>query len=534
MNAEVKTTDDVDQVAGSRAIAAFEILLIFLLFFIHGAWPVPEVNEAHYLSKARHYWDPQWCADDFFCDAADAHQVFYWTFGWLALWLPLPTVAWVGRLLTWTLLAWSWRRLSVAIVPARFSSVLSAGLFITLLHRGHLAGEWVIGGVEAKGFAFVFGLLGLEAIVRDRWNRAWLWFGAASAFHVLVGGWLVVAGAFAWLVMRLSATDRPSRFSLWSLVAGGLLSLLGLIPAALLMRGVDPSVAAEAARIYVFERLPHHLVPQKMPWNFLLRFAAMLVAWIFVNWKEVSDARERRLAAVVNGALAIAAIGLLISFAATVWPDQLAGVLRYYWFRTSDVMLPLGLGLLLMAFVVRRLEQSRGGVWLTLAMIAVSWHLIAVMRERDPHPAPPADKKMLNWQDWREMCQWVSANSPPDAVFLTPRMASTFRWYANRAEVVSWKDIPQDAAGIVEWWRRMKNVHRPLSNAPPIVWRRSLSLVPPAELVRLGNEYGAKFLITEAQPPLPFELVSPPNTSYAVYRLPESWEVAKPPAEESP
>ena len=59
--------------ASYRLIAA-EIALIFALFFIHGAAPVPEVNEPHYLAKAKHYWNPDWCSRDFFLQSADAHQ----------------------------------------------------------------------------------------------------------------------------------------------------------------------------------------------------------------------------------------------------------------------------------------------------------------------------------------------------------------------------------------------------------------------------------------------------------------------------
>ena len=54
------------------------------------------------------------------------------------------------RLQTWLLLARTWRRLSSALLPYKLYSVLSASLFVTLLERAHLAGEWVVGGVEAK------------------------------------------------------------------------------------------------------------------------------------------------------------------------------------------------------------------------------------------------------------------------------------------------------------------------------------------------------------------------------------------------
>ena len=33
-----------------------------------------------------------------------------------------------------------------------------------------------------------------------QWSRVWLLLGAASAFHVLVGGWAVVAALVAWCI----------------------------------------------------------------------------------------------------------------------------------------------------------------------------------------------------------------------------------------------------------------------------------------------------------------------------------------------
>ncbi len=101
-----------------------EIALIFAVFFVQGAWPVPDVNEPYYLGKAIHYWNPDWVQGDFFLDSADAHGVFYFAFGWLGLLVSPPVMAWVGRVLTWGLLAWSWQRLSWAVVPRRGMAVL--------------------------------------------------------------------------------------------------------------------------------------------------------------------------------------------------------------------------------------------------------------------------------------------------------------------------------------------------------------------------------------------------------------------------
>ena len=145
--------------------AILETLLIFVVFSLHGAWPVPDVNEPYYLSKAKHYWDPAWCKPDLFLRTPDAHETFYVGFGWVTRYFSLDATAWVGRLLTWALLAWAWRRLSWAVVPVNWLAVLSAALFITLNENAHMADEWVVGGVEAKGFAYVLVLLGFERVV---------------------------------------------------------------------------------------------------------------------------------------------------------------------------------------------------------------------------------------------------------------------------------------------------------------------------------------------------------------------------------
>ncbi|MDP6717644.1 MAG: hypothetical protein QGF59_03275, partial [Pirellulaceae bacterium] len=136
---------------GHRQAAIEVFLLVGLMFLIAGGIP-PGVNEAHYLAKAKHYWLPSWCPSDLFLQSVDAHLIFYWTIGWLTLFLPLWAVAWIGRFVTWFLLAWSWRRLSERIVPGNWWALLTLGLYACFLSCGHLAGEWVFGGVEAKGF----------------------------------------------------------------------------------------------------------------------------------------------------------------------------------------------------------------------------------------------------------------------------------------------------------------------------------------------------------------------------------------------
>ena len=88
-----------------------EWLLVTSIFLLFAAQIPPEVNEPNYLAKARHYWDPDWCPNDFFLNSADAHAPFYFAFGWPLLYFSMNDFAWIGRILASGLLALSsvWR-----------------------------------------------------------------------------------------------------------------------------------------------------------------------------------------------------------------------------------------------------------------------------------------------------------------------------------------------------------------------------------------------------------------------------------------
>ena len=171
---------------------------------------------------------------------------------------------------------------------------------------------------------------------------------------------------------------------------------------------------------------------------------------------------------------------------------------------------------------------------LVAAVVVAGAYLGETIWYRDTHPWPPADAAIENLAAWREMCQWAASETPNDAVFLTPRLAQTFRWYAGRAEVVSRKDIPQDAAGIVEWWRRMERIYRTDAGTPDARWRRSLAELGAKQLQKLGLEFGADYVLTTAEPPLPLERVGPRNPSYAIYRLSDDKPLYQPESSEWP
>lgn len=543
--------------------AVFEVVWIFLIFFLFAGSPPPDVGESHYLTKARHYWDPAWCAGDLFLESKDAHWTFYWTFGWVTKLCSLTATAWIGRAVTWALLAWSWRRLSWAVVPRPLYSLLSAGVMLLLLRHFHMAGEWIVGGVEAKGLAYVLVFLALEAIVRNRWRGALLLAGGAGAFHVLVGGWTVVAIGLAWLA---AVGERPKLLSLFPAAMGGLvLALPGLVPAIALNWGVPKETVQEAARIYVFERLSHHLVFHRFGVWHQARFALLLAMWLPLAWSARRDRGVWRLELVVLGAVIVGLIGVLIDQGtvmmshygeATIREYQLgaAPLLRYYWLRMSDSLVPMGTALAAVWWVAR-LQTARPQLasWLLMAAIlAASANVAEVCYRRSwqrlpgaiLQPKPTMDSASASWwevrapdmerangataaewyADWRAACEWIDENTPPDARFITPRAQQTFKWYAGRAEIVNWKDVPQDAEGLVAWKENLDILY------PRDRKHRAEGLAAESDenLAMLGRYYGAQFIVidrTRSRRPIGlmrvYPLVREDNPSFEVYRVPE-------------
>lgn len=447
-----------------------EILAITAIFAAAGAWPVPDVNEAVYLTKAKHAGDPTWIAGDFFLETPDAHSIFYVVLGPLAARLPLETTAWLGRIAGWLALAVGFRHLaSATVTDASWSTrrrtwamLIAAAIFSLALRQTHAAGEWVIGGCEAKVFAWALVFGGLGELVRGRFAQAWCFCGVATAFHPIVGGWTMLAAVAArWTLPWPTATT--SRNLRWALFAVGcLFAATGVVPAFLMNAGVDSATRQLAARIYVVERLPHHLLIQTFAAGFVGRHVlAACVWWLLTRVVASNDARQR-LTAFTLAALGISLAGVALSLTAT-WTGPVAyELLRFYWFRLADVAVPLALASFAAAAiaddtVLRRLVPLAPRLVQGAATLLVMANL-AVQSNHWPLAgctvAPRADSK-VDAVAWADICAWVRDNTPPDACFLTPRGAATLGWRTGRREVVSWKNSPQDAASLVAWRKRI-------------------------------------------------------------------------------
>jgi hypothetical protein len=522
-----------------------ELLAILAVFAAAGAWPVPDVNETAYLTKARHYADPAWCQGDFFLETPDAHGVFYLLMGPIAAAVSLEQAAWIGRWLGWLMLACGFRWATMPLLAGAWPKILAAALFSLALRHTTAAGEWVIGGCESKVFAWALVLAAVGEIGRGRFAWAWLALGAATALHPIVGGWGLVALVMSWcggfLTSRsngdsgdLPAVPKNVPLAGIALVAGGLLlAAAGVVPALGLSDGADPAMRAAAAKVHVVERLSHHLLMRTFADGMVARHLLAILLWWFVRLRRPAASPSEQAARTqvdrfILASLVISLAGVAISLLEPFAANVSYSLLRFYWFRLADVLVPFGLATAAAAVLM---NDSAIGV-LFPARPAVTRSLVAVLlcldlAHESRHWPLPGRTGLMARSDtkvdaaaWRNICEWVAANTPADACFLTPRGAASFTWWTGRREVVGWKNSPQDARSLVEWRQRFVDCFSRDGSFANM--ERSTAALGPERLRRAAERYGATHAIIPLDVPgvdtLPFARLHA-NRGYAVYRL---------------
>jgi len=552
-----------------RIVAIGETLVLFALICLLAAEQVPGVNESHYLPKAKHLFDRSFCPGDLFFESHDSHGLAAGVAGALAIWLPLPAVAWIGRILSWLCLAWAWQKLRVAIGIHWILGALSLGSWYFAIDYGNWAGEWAIGGFEGKSLAYPCVIVALAELFRDRWARVWVWLGLAVAWHPLAGGWAGLSFGIAWLCMP-GLLQRARSEAIWLALATAI-GLVGVIPAGLGLNSPNQVGNLVASQIHVYKRLAHHQCPSLFAADrhiaggvsLGLLIAATILAGRTLRKKSREELRQDPVAWLLTlGWISVlfSAIGLLIdrvfSLPNPVFASQL---LRFYWFRWSDIAVPLAWTLTFWKLTeagFQFTEISRGaiapssesklssgkdaGSWAKLAaagqVIAGILLLFLTVRHTQVNFSrqyPPADEIMMSapmtraidtdrYIDWLAVCDWARKNSPPNSLWFTPEHQQTFKWYAGRAEVVCWKDVPQDNASVRKWYERLVLCRQPRNvKDERTEWTSE-------QIIELSRQYAFRWVLvdrgTQVNALHNLELMYPiktQNKSFAIFRIVE-------------
>ena len=317
-------------------------------------------------------------------------------------------------------------------------------------------------------FAHAFMLIGIASLLKGRYRLTALFAGLVVLFHVQIGVIFAMALTpfFAFKIIQFSAKHTaqmaalfliPASWPFWHLIE-------------MMRRGVTGSAFSID---YINFRIPHH---------FELISAAAAV-WIALHLLSQVGAYEwcRR-----TGKPEFRMLGILCLISLVLGIFSVAHFIDYYWLkettvlkfqfpRVSSFITVLGTLSLLLVFqtwvsrVVRK-EATRFTVLVIPALLVlpalwssrhrileamVNGHHGIIVRTYDDQDSP-----------WVDICHWVRAHGPVDAVYITPPGNSGFTYLSDRSDIAEFKIAPDGGQYLVDWFTRMRDLGRQFAEWP--------------------------------------------------------------------
>lgn len=517
-------------------VTAFLSLRLLLHYNMGGGgW-----NEIDVLPLAKQYVDPSWIPGDWYLNQPPGYrQLFQALFGRLTVTWGFLATSLIGRLLCYGLVAsglvFLGRKLSLSLS----SLLLAVGLFVYAAPtQGAIAGEWLVGGLEAKAIAYslVLFAIGLMLEGRDR-SMAFL-LGLSTSFHVLVGSWAFLV-AVGWLILRRRNCFWDVRYLASILLIYLAASAFAIEPVLKQLFTSTPTASVPPSYMYVFLRLPHHLNPLswephhwRKPLLYLLILvfsACMLQRQHKQQSEELSEQYTTSIGLVEFTLLTLVPflLGLII-----VPFDSQGKLLQYYPFRLGDIMLPLNTCLLFACALEHHFTGKRQRVFSVVCIVLVSLactiQAVSFQKQLLALSDFPSVEQEVDPQ-WKDMCAWVRLHTPQDAVVISsPAKLDNFSWLAERPTIAKFKLLPQTSAKILDWYKRLEDLSGDIYPWPRVPTtkdqrkeiRKKLITgydhLTTAQVEGLMVKYQAEYFVTHVEHQLALPLVYR-NSLYSLY-----------------
>jgi hypothetical protein len=333
------------------------------------------------------------------------------------------------------------------------------GLDLSYLHNG-VAQQYLL-GLEFQTNVFgVLLLLSIYLFLRRRYIWAVLLVGLAAIVHpayLFSSALLTIAycSILLWENLRTSDVEnRSSPRAIWQSsrkpVLLGTIAFVLVLPVIIYnqtaLAATSPEIYSQAMHLLVFERIPHHSLPQV--WfgpSANLQIGIILVGMFL--------ARKSRLGAIMlvmfSGALLFTIIQMLTGSLA------LAAIAPW---RVSVLLVPLGTAIILAAaasLVVDLLHLDQG--WLRIVVIGGVLLLIGFLAykgyKQQQFYGTSANRKRVN-----AMMDYVRDTKQPGELYMIPpRQAdlNNFRIYSGAPTFITWKSHPYKDTDILEWYQRV-------------------------------------------------------------------------------
>ena len=489
-------------------------------------------NEADVLVAALHARDPSFIPGDWYLDLPVPYRNLYNVVaGSLAKTIGMLPAAVVGRLVG---IACVSAALAALFLRLRVHPALVTPLLVLYQrYRSVVAEEWIVGSFETKTFAYAAVLGALLLAHRRRWVAAAGLTGLAVSCHVLVGTYAAGTLVLALLWSRRdpvadAPTDghRASRTPagwLLPLVVGLVAATPGLVSIARMFEaasGVDRRAAGE---IYVLLRVPHHTYPPHWDTPGSILRGGLSLGVLLAGLRFGRTATTRFVARYALASSVFAAVGLLVLASGRV------DLLKVYWFRFPDAMWPLGATLVAGALVTERVPGPRGRARVVaVAASCLVWATLVPAFARDARAlatstrAEPVYLRTMP-SGVRAALLWVRDHAPADATVLVDPFLSRTHLATERAQVVSFKCVPQTDREILAWAARLSNLAgvADLRTDGGAALRRLAAeayRLPAATVARAARDFGARYYVAAADHALPYP-VAFEGGGFRVYAL---------------
>ena len=499
------------------------LLMMLLLVFDLLLEGVGQNNESQILAEIKHFWNPGWLEQDWFLSIENPYRyAFNVSFGWLSLFLSLPAVSIVSRLIAYSFLAVIFQKIAKKI---NLSMYWLIPILFLIIHRAQSlgAGEWVFGGIESKVIAYIFIFFGLIAFIDNKWGLLAVFIGLACSFHVLVGGYAVLSFIPALLILRKRFIIDKNKILLY-LVLFVLCASVGFYT---IVHNVLNSISVDneaASQLYLM-RSAHHLLPPVWDWPFTGIKIGLCVLFLLYIVKKTEKKEWHYLGIFALSSLWLFVFGLIVFFIGA------ESILKYYLFRFPDTIVPIVTVLLFFAYLDNRIQwlkktrilnQRNIGYFLSIGvLIFTSLSFIDTIRESVKYNL--AINEIGIEKEYIDIMHWVRNNTPQESKFLDFPMNEGFYLIAQRPVFVKYKHVPQGEKMIEEWYQRIKacnggNELQGVSFKVGEELRNNYYNLRYEDIKNLSDTYNLDYYIGPADSDIAFEKKYS-NTKYGVFKL---------------
>tara|TARA_Y100001972_G_scaffold35280_1_gene43665 strand:- start:8621 stop:10135 length:1515 start_codon:yes stop_codon:yes gene_type:complete len=424
--------------------------LIFAILCINHFIPLPDANEEMYFGLALQYVEPGWVPDSFsFSESPGTRLLFQWPIGMALKVLSFEWVAIIGRIICYAIFS--------MLLAGIFSSFQLTNLSVFFLlqvifnrNQAFFAGEWIFQDFETKTIAYIFILLSLKSVIREKWRASVLWTVPAVYFHVLVGGWYFIA---LFIFLNLKRLPLKTVIGYGSIFTILVLPYLFYLSSQVLIDQRDVINGVNLDWVYTYYRNPHHTVSFYKGWSFfrihrfdgfLMLLAAIILGVIFYRRTTNPTVKNLWIFAFATYILLLLAIGISAV-------DTTGKLLKFYVFRIGTVSF-LVTCILLLFELQNAISKSRFKSALRFAMLAGCLISIPHVLHRKISRLPPEDPA------YQSMTSYLRENMEPGTTILGSLDDVGFDFIRKtRCDLfITQKYVPSGGEKLHEWYQRFE------------------------------------------------------------------------------